>query len=449
MSTVEVPLPGFAPALVEAGQHGRLVRWRAVTAIALLAGYGGYYVCRSNLSVATPALLADPASGLDRAAIGLISSAGIFAYAAGKSVTGIAGDFLGGRTLFLGGLFLSVLATLAFGAGGGLPTLLAIWIANRFVQSAGWGGVTKIAAHWYPATRYGAVMSLLSLSFLFGDAAGRYLLGSLLSGGVSWRMLFVVAAAVLATIGVIDLVVLRDTPLDRGLPEPPVSPDNVFGAAGAATRPANLRDLLAPYLQSPSFWMVCGMACGTTLIREAFNTWIPIYLVEVHRLAPGLAARHSALFPLIGGVSALLVGAATDRFRHGNRAVLLAPAMALCTACLAVLAVATTARDLTWSMLAIGTTAFCLLGPYTLLAGAIAMDLGGRKGSATAAGLIDTAGYAGGALGGFAIGGIVDAGGWVPAFQAMAIVAAAVAALAFAYRADRRRPLPPPHPRFA
>ena len=56
-----------------------------VTGTALLVGYSGYYFCRSNLSVVVPALAADPAAGVDRASIGLISSAGIVAYAVGKS----------------------------------------------------------------------------------------------------------------------------------------------------------------------------------------------------------------------------------------------------------------------------------------------------------------------------------------------------------------------------
>ncbi len=421
--------------------ESRLARWQIVTGAALLAGYSGYYICRSNLSVAVPALVADPAAGVDRAAIGLISSAGIVAYAAGKSITGVAGDFFGGRVLFLAGLFLSVAATLAFSASAGLPLLLLFWMINRFVQSAGWAGLTKTAAHWYPARRYGTVMSFLSLSFLFGDAAGRYLLGGLLSGGTTWREVFVAAAGILAVIGAIVTVTLRGSPREVGLPEPAVSADNVFGESGGHSAPAGLADLLRPYFASSSFWLVCGLSFGMTLIREAFNTWIPVYLSDAHHLAQGTAAQYSAVFPLLGGVSSIAVGVATDRMRSRNRVALMVPAMALCTLSLVGLAIATARQDLTWSLLAIGGTAFCLLGPYTLLAGAIAMDMGGRKGSATAAGLIDTAGYAGGTLSGFAIGGLADAGGWAPVFNVMAALAAGVGVIAAAYCVQHRRDL--------
>jgi len=415
-----------------------LRRRQGATAAALLLGYSGYYVCRSNLSVVLPALVADPSAGVDRVAVGVIASAGILAYAAGKSITGVAGDFWGGRALFLLGLFLSVVATLAFSASAGFTVFLVIWIGNRFVQSAGWGGLTKLAAHWFPARHYGTVMSILSLSYLFGDAVGRYFLGALLSWGATWRHVFVVAAVVLALIGWINLMVLRDSPKELGLPEPEVNRDNVFGQRGTNSRPDDIRALLSPYLSSFSFWLVCGVSFGMTLIREAFNIWVPTYLVEAHNLAPGLAARYSSLFPFVGGVSTLMIGALTDRVGNGNRVVVMIPAMGLCAASLAILAVATKRHDLTLSLWAIGSTAFWLLGPYSLLAGAIAVDLGGRTGSATASGLIDTAGYAGGTLSGVAVARLAE-GGWAGVFLAMAVMAAVVVLVAIVYCLERRR----------
>jgi len=413
-------------------------RWQIVTAAALLVGYSGYYLCRSNLSVAVPALLADPTARVDRDAIGWIASAGIVAYATGKSMNGVAGDFLGGRRLFLAGLFLSVAATLAFSLSAGAPLFMLWWVINRFVQSAGWGGLTKTAAHWYPASRYGTVMSVLSLSYLFGDAVGRYMLGALFTRGVTWRGLFVAAAGVLAAIGVVNVLLLKNSPRDLGLPEPDVNVENVFGRSGSDSKPAGFGDLLRPYLVSPSFWLVCGLSFGMTLIREAFNAWIPIYLVDAHRLSPGRAAQYSALFPFLGGVSAMAVGVVTDHLRTRNRVALMVPAMVLCAVSLSVLAIGTARADLTLSVAGIGGTAVFLLGPYTLLSGAIALDMGGRKGSATAAGLIDSAGYFGGTLSGFAIGRLAEVGGWASVFNVMAALAAVVAVIAIGYCVERR-----------
>jgi MFS transporter, OPA family, glycerol-3-phosphate transporter len=291
------------------GDEVRLHRWQAVTAAALLLGYTGYYVCRSNLSVATPALISEFAGrGVDRQAIGAVSSTGVFFYAVGKLVTGVFGDFAGGRTMFLAGLFGSVVATVIFGAGTGLGVFLAAWGLNRFVQSAGWSGLVKVASHWFSAKQYGSVMAVLSLSFLFGDAVARYILGAFLSNGATWRMVFMIAAAILTVIGLVDLLVLRSSPRDVGCLEPDVSTTNVYGLAGAEGAPTSLRDLLVPYLTAVPFWLVCAISCGLTLIREAFNAWIPAYLVDVHGLPVGRAAQYSSLFPFIGGLSTLAAG---------------------------------------------------------------------------------------------------------------------------------------------
>lgn len=302
-------------------------------------------MCRSNLSVAAPRLLAEfGGRGLDKAALGLISSAGVLAYAAGKLVNGAAADVIGGRRMFLAGMIGSIAATLAFGASAGFAAFVAAWTINRFAQSMGWGALVKIASHWYAPERYGAVMGVLSLSFLFGDAAGRVWLGALVSHGAGWRAVFIASAATLAAIAIVCAVTLRESPRSVGVDEPPVSARNVYGSRGNASRPAGLRDLLAPYVRNPAFWLVCLVSLGLTLIRESFNAWTPTYLV---------------------------------------------------------------------------------IGPYSLLAGAIAVDFGGRRGSATAAGLIDTAGYLGALASGVVVGSVAQHLGWSVVFRLQAAVAAA------------------------
>src|SRR5262249_8607018 len=187
-----------------APDRARQRRWDAATATVLLVGYAGYYVCRSNLSVVAPQLLAEfGPRGFDKAALGVVSSAGVLAYAGGKALNGGAGGLFGGRRMFLAGMAGSIAATLAFGASGTFAAFVAIWSVNRFVQSAGWSALVKIASQWYAPERYGSIMGVLSLSFLFGDAAGRLWLGALVGGGVGWRGVFVASAA---TLGVIAIV---------------------------------------------------------------------------------------------------------------------------------------------------------------------------------------------------------------------------------------------------
>ena len=413
-------------------------RWEAATAAALLVGYAGYYVCRSNLSVVAPQLLAEfQPRGFDKTTLGFVSSAGVLAYAAGKTVNGIAGDFVGGRRMFLSGMVGSVAATLVFGMSGTVAAFAIIWAINRFIQSAGWSALVKIAAHWFAPARYGRLMGLLSLSFLFGDAAGRLVLGALVTYGAGWRMVFLASAAMLAAIAAGCAIVLRESPRDVGLPEPPVSPRNVYAEAGATSRPAGVADLVIPYVRNPAFWLVCIVALGLTLVRESFNAWTPTYLVDVYGLEPGDAAQKSSLFPFVGGVSVLCVGLVSDRTRM-HRLALAVPFLAGGVLALAAIGSRPAVHNQGLGLALLSAVAFCLIGPYSLLAGAIAVELGGRRGSATAAGLIDTAGYVGAVLSGAAIGMLVQHDGWTTVFRLLAFVTALSAVACILCCVERR-----------
>src|SRR3989442_15173614 len=105
--------------------------------------------------------------------------------------------------MFLAGMIGSIAATLAFGASAGFAVFVAAWTINRFAQSMGWGALVKIASHWYAPERYGAVMGVLSLSFLFGDAAGRVGVGGLGRHRGGWGGGVIASGAALAAIAIV------------------------------------------------------------------------------------------------------------------------------------------------------------------------------------------------------------------------------------------------------
>jgi sugar phosphate permease len=72
----------------------------------------------------------------------------------------------------------------------------------------------------------------------------------------------------------------------------------------------------------------------------------------------------------------------------------------------------------------IGLVAFCLLGPYSFLPGAFALDFGGKQAGAVASGLIDGTGYLGGVLAGTVMARLAVAFGWGGVFITLAVVSA-------------------------
>ena len=94
----------------------------------------------------------------------------------------------------------SVLFTILFGLAGGIPLFTLAWMGNRLVQSMGWAGMIKITSRWFSYSSYGTVMGIISLSYLFGDAASREFMSVLIGAGLGWRGVFYAAAATLSVL---------------------------------------------------------------------------------------------------------------------------------------------------------------------------------------------------------------------------------------------------------
>jgi OPA family glycerol-3-phosphate transporter-like MFS transporter len=408
-------------------------------------GYSGYYFCRSDLSVVLPDLMRDLAQhgmslGAAQIRLGFIASVGTVAYAFGKFFSGALADTGGGRRNFLGGMAGSIFFTIVFAIGGGFPLFTMAWIGNRLFQSQGWAGLVRVSSRWFSYSTYGSVMAVVSLSFLFGDAGCRWMMSQLLAHGVGWRGVFFFAAGALAVLAVTNLLLLRETPKERGLPGPEVNPRNVYaGEEGDCKEErAGVRAILRPLLTSFAFWMVCLLAFGTTLLRETFNLWTPTYFVQFVGLPASVAASRSALFPLCGGISVLLGGFLSDKLGPNGRNLLMVTGMTGCTACLVLMGRIPNGATEWAPTILVGLVGFTLLGPYSYLAGAMSLDFGGQRGSATAAGIIDGFGYMAGWMSGDTVARISVTFGWRDAFLALAGVSLLTALLALVLAVHQR-----------
>jgi OPA family glycerol-3-phosphate transporter-like MFS transporter len=422
------------------GEHDsrRLLVWQIGTLILLVVGYSGYYLCRSNLSVVTPQLIAEMGTqGVDagdaKVRLGTIASLGTLAYAIGKFLSGGLGDYLGGRRNFLGGMAGAVLFTILFTLGGGFPLFTIAWMGNRLTQSLGWVGMVKVSGRWFNYTAHGTVMAIVSLSYLWGDAAARAFMGGLLWLKIGWRGIFLVDAGVLAGWLMLCVFLLKESPRAIGEEEGNVSPHNLYGKAGDDVNSPGLFALLWPMLTSPSFWCVCFLSWALTLLRETFNTWTPAYFTEAIHLEADTAAFLSAGFPFLGGCAVILAGVLNDRLGRMGRAAVIFTGTLLTALALTGLSRLPPA-DVLLAVVIVLVIGFLLLGPYSYLAGAIALEFGGKRGSATACGIIDGAGYLlGGGLAGDAFARTVRAWGWSSAFGVLAVIALLACIVATAY----------------
>jgi sugar phosphate permease len=425
----------------------RLRRWQGLTVGLMVAGYAGYYLCRSNLSVmllsiaeelTLRGLTTSVADAKER--LGWAVTLGTFGYAIGKFAAGSFVDLLGGRRNYLIGMAGAVICTILFAMGGSIPVFTLVWFANRLIQSLGWPGMIKMTSRWFSYARYGTVMGVISLSFLFGDALARAFMGQLIQAGFGWRGVFWVAAGVLAFLWVVNFILIRESPGELDLPEPETNPANLFGDLGQDPYPDAAGPLWATLARSPAFWLVCLLSLGITLLRETFNNWTPTYLVEGVGLGKGDAASMSSLFPLFGGVSVLAAGILGDRFGRGVRAGIILVGMLLCALALGVLGSTNFAGRSREALVLVSIVAFLLIGPYSYLSGAISLDFGGKRGGATACGIIDGVGYLfGGVIAGKVVANVSVSLGWQGVFQMLAVVALLTSIAAAFFLIDQLR----------
>ena len=167
-------------------------------------------------------------------------------------------------------------------------------------------------------------------------------------------------------------------------------------------------------------------------------------LTKVVGFTVAKSAQFSALFPLFGGASVLLFGFLSDRLGRTGRAMLSFSRAPFhhgrAVRCLAGLRPGTTP---VLPVVLVSLAGFVVIGPYSYLAGAMALDFGGKQAGATSSGIIDGVGYLGGVLSGDAVARLSLAAGWQGAFSILGAVAALsslAAAILFALQRRRRFP---------
>ena len=177
--------------------------------------------------------------------------------------------------------------------------------------------------------------------------------------------------------------------------------------------------------------VVCLLSFGSTIVRETFNTWTPLYLHEHAGYSVSSAASLSAIFPGVGVVSVLLCGWLSDRIGENGRSTIMFVGFLVAAAALMMLTrLQPTASGSSWAVAIIGLIAFGLLGPYSYLGGAYALDFGGKQAGAVSSGIIDGVGYIGGILAGDSVARVAVAFGWKGVFVALAAVCVLAAAAA-------------------
>jgi sugar phosphate permease len=267
----------------------------------------------------TPASLAGDLMrdfALTAAALGNLSAFYFYAYAAMQIPTGILVDRLGPSRLFFAGALLSGAGALMFALA---ESVLVAGLGRALIGAShglAWVSMLTLAAHWFPAARFGTMSGLsLAVGTLGAVLAGPPL--RWLADDFGWRTVIAASGSFALLLAVAIRLWMRDDPLDRGYATY-ASATAQARRAGAA-HPPILR-LLAQVLRHRNplliFWVNSGI--GGAFLAFA-GLWGVPFFVQQHALTVKQASLITSAMLVVFALGGPAFGALSDRWRLRKR----------------------------------------------------------------------------------------------------------------------------------
>ena len=391
-------------------------RWRIrIFAITWIA-YAGLYFTRQSFSVAKLGILDDPvlSVSLNSRVLGQLDAVYLTAYALGQFVWGQVADRYGPRVVLLGGLAISVVATLFMGLLPALVFLIPLMIVQGLAQSTGWASTLDNMAQFFSIGERGRILGFWSTNYAFGGLVAAPFLGWVAySIFDSWRVAFFSGAAVVLVVLLLVVLFQRNRPTDVGLP-----PIEVYHADEEAS------GIIAPLDHTPeaeaiaeptrSWWstlvttlrepMVRSLGAAYFLLkpaRYAILLWGPVIVAE--RL-PDASNLEATLIPIAFGVAGILApilfGRISDKVFKARRVPATVLSLAILVAALALFVPLTSTRSTLVMITVLAVVGLSVYGADSMVSCVAAVDFGTSKHAGTAAGLINGCGSVGAILGG-------------------------------------------------
>lgn len=338
--------------------------------------------------------------GFTKAQLGLIGSSFMWVYAASAPVAGFLGDrYSRKRLIFAGCLFWSLLTGMT-GFCGRLWQFLGVRSLIGLGESFYFPSATSLLGSLHGERTRSTALSIHQSAVYVGTIAGGGL-GAVLAEEFGWRSAFWAFGMAGILLSLLLAIVLRD-------------PFRSFAGVKPAATSHGRRSFLktqASLLSRPEILMLGGAFAFSNGVAAIFLVWAPTFLFEKFQLGL-VGAGFSAVLAVqvSSAVSAPLAGLLSDRLAarlRGARILVQATALLLGAGCVVAVGNAPVLGILMVAMLGFG---FCK-GGYDAGIFASVFEFVEPGERASVAGLMNTIGWAGGAIGTFLFGWFSGGGG--------------------------------------
>lgn len=405
----------------------RYEKWRWTIFGLTWIAYAGFYLTRKAFPIAKVGILEDASIDIGKAEMGAIDGAYGVAYAIGQFVWGMAGDRFGSRPIVLGGMFASVIVSVAMGLSTHVILFGFLFFLQGLCQSTGWAPLIKNMSEWFSQDERGRVFGFWSTNYVIGGMAGSALAGYVAYLFGDWRFAFFSSAIALFIILIVFFLFQKNKPQDIGLPSIALYHGETTAAlekdASSIDEPEGSWKGICRVFRDP---MILRIGIAYFLLkptRYAILFWGPVMAYEKLGTNIGKSALISTAFEASGPISAICAGYASDRLFQSRRMPVIVPSLFGLSL---VLFSFTTLTELggAWAMaIAFFAIGMLLHAPETLMSGAAAVDFGTRKGAGSAVGFVNGSGSIGQILG-LSLPGVISAAfGWGVLFTTFGIAA--------------------------
>jgi len=339
--------------------------------------------------------------GFSKTQLGLIASAFAWIYAGAAPVAGFIGDRLRRKSLILGGFLFWSIVTMATGWCQRFWQFFAVRATEGFGEAFYFPASMSLISDYHGSRTRSRAMSIHQSSVYIGTIGGGAL-GGYFAAKYGWRAgfyFFGLAGMALALV------------LSRFLREPKRGQSEMEILPPVAGDSPSVPEVIRAIFRTPTALVLMLVFVGANFVAVTFLTWMPTFLGEKFGLTLTLAGLAGTVFiQLASAVGSPVGGALADvlsrKFPSGRIAV---QAAGLTIGSVFVFFTGMT-RDVGALMLVMTIFGFCK-GLYDANIFASLYDVVHPRARATAAGVMNTVGWTGGALAPTIIGWLLTRGG--------------------------------------
>jgi len=409
--------------------------WRKRIFLLTWIAYAGFYFGRKNLSVTWSSMESELGlNNSDYASIIFIYS---LIYTIGQFLNGYLSDTFGPRKIVSTGLFLAAFANLSLGMSYSFGIIVFLISLNGYGQSTGWSGLVKNMTPWFRNNERGIVMSWWSTCYVTGG-----FLATIFATYVAfdmewlselgWKRGFILPSIILFIVAILYLLFTRNNPKEINVK---VIVENRYEFDSSDGKSEKFK-ILALLLKNKALWIYSCCYMILKMTRYSFLFWLPIYLEKSLNYEVNEAGYISSVYELIGFFGVIAAGYSSDKLFGSKRFSTISIMMfALGLTCLIHPFLIPFGKIAT--IISIALIGMATYGPDSLICTAGAMDVGGKKGAAMAAGIINGTGSIGQMFSGFIVIAVSQKFGWNNLFYffvLLSFVGAGIAALKWNFK---------------